>query len=87
MTADTINTTGAAERPLSLSQVGRALYGHEWQTDLARALGLSARTVRYWAQTGRVPASRWNEIAALVRLRQFTLGEIARKIHLSEMPS
>jgi hypothetical protein len=40
-----------------------APFGHEWQTPLARALGVSPRTVRRWA-AGRtpIPASAWAEL-------------------------
>ena len=31
-----------------LSRIGEALYGDRWQTQLARALGISSRTVRRW---------------------------------------
>lgn len=31
-----------------IQQVGQALYGDRWQTDMARALGVSDRTVRRW---------------------------------------
>ncbi len=32
-----------------LIEAGRALYGERWQSDLARALNVSDRTVRRWA--------------------------------------
>lgn len=31
-----------------LVNVGRLLFGERWQSDLARALGTSARMMRYW---------------------------------------
>jgi hypothetical protein len=31
-----------------LERVGKALYGDRWQTQLAKALGMSDRTVRRW---------------------------------------
>ena len=32
-----------------IAEAGRALYGERWQSELARALGVSERTVRHWA--------------------------------------
>ena len=34
--------------PAELRKIGESLYGTRWQTKLARALPVSARTVRYW---------------------------------------
>lgn len=34
--------------PSSLREIGEALYGEEWQSDLARAVGVTSRTVRRW---------------------------------------
>ena len=31
-----------------LERIGKALYGDRWQTQLAKALGMSDRTVRRW---------------------------------------
>lgn len=49
--------------PELLSRLGLALYGPEWQTPLAAALGVSDRTVRNWT-TGRTAPS-WQQVAAL----------------------
>ena len=40
--------------------VALALYGHEWQSPLARALGVTPRTVRRWA-SGESPLPGWLE--------------------------
>ena len=34
--------------PAELREIGEKLFGPRWQTPLARALPVSARTVRYW---------------------------------------
>jgi predicted transcriptional regulator len=31
-----------------LARIGTALYGRQWQSDLARDLGVNPRTVRHW---------------------------------------
>lgn len=37
--------------PVDLAQCGRALYGGRWRSALARAIGVSDRTVRRWVQS------------------------------------
>jgi len=44
----------SALNPDILADCGRALYGERWQSELARALGYSYRTMRYWL-SGRSP--------------------------------
>jgi DNA-binding transcriptional regulator YiaG len=39
--------------PKQLSQAALALYGPQWQTPLARRIGVDARTVRKWAAGDR----------------------------------
>lgn len=34
--------------PAELRTIGEKLYGKRWQTKLAKALPVSARSVRYW---------------------------------------
>lgn len=45
-----------------LQTVGEMLYGKQWQTDLARDLDVSPRTVRHWVNTGAIPPTKWNLI-------------------------
>ena len=39
--------------PDQLADVGRLLYGRQWQTPLAEALGISSRSMRYLAAGNR----------------------------------
>ncbi|MBS4052213.1 MAG: hypothetical protein KGZ69_13545 [Methylomonas sp.] len=49
--------------PDELQRLGRALFGNQWQTPLARALGRSDRTVRRWRSGTRSPsAADWRLI-------------------------
>lgn len=41
-----------------LRLVGRALFGMEWQNELARSLGVNERTVQRWAK-GEQPITPW----------------------------
>lgn len=54
--------------PELIEMCGRALFGDQWQRDLARALTVSDRSVRYWA-AGRsaIKPRIWSEIAQLLR--------------------
>lgn len=50
-----------------ISKIGSTLYGERWQGDLARALGVKDRTVRYWvAGQGAIKQGVWDEIVALL---------------------
>jgi DNA-binding transcriptional regulator YdaS (Cro superfamily) len=43
--------------PADLAGFGRLLYGPRWQTELARACGVTPRTMRHWASGARpIPA-------------------------------
>jgi DNA-binding transcriptional regulator YiaG len=60
--------------PARFTEMGRALYGEMWQSETARALGVSDRTVRRWLSNGKpVPDGVEGE---MVRL----LGERVEKI-------
>lgn len=53
-----------------LAQVGRLLFGERWQSDLARALGTSARMMRYWvAGTHSCPPDIRPRMVALLQRR------------------
>lgn len=45
-----------------LRAAGEALYGHQWQTAMARDLGVAARSVRRWV-AGSLPVPRPIELA------------------------
>ena len=46
-----------------LRQIGEALYGPQWQSDLSRAISVSDRTMRRWAAgTDEVPEGVWLDI-------------------------
>lgn len=56
--------------PDTLATCGRALYGDRWQSSLARALGISDRTLRYWlAQRSPVPAGVRDDLKRLLAER------------------
>ncbi|HHP4838305.1 TPA: transcriptional regulator [Acinetobacter baumannii] len=54
--------------PEQLRQAGEILYGNQWQSDLARALGVDARRVRDWLQERRpIPVGIKSEIILLLK--------------------
>ena len=58
-----------------------ALYGPRWQSDLARDLQVSDRTVRRWdAGANDVPEGVWDELRALLRARGLALAAVRRKL-------
>lgn len=63
-----------------LTAVGQTLYGSRWQSDMARSLGVSDRTVRRWAADGAIPAGVWSDIAGLLDRRAAALASIMPSI-------
>ena len=64
-----------------IRQAGTALYGRRWETALARDLGVSNRTVRYWL-SGRQepPAGVWPHLLRLVRARTQQTARVALEL-------
>jgi transcriptional regulator with XRE-family HTH domain len=66
-----------------LAEVGTALYGPFWHVELARALGVTRRTVHRWEQgnpkqeLGGKP--RWADVQALIRKRRRELARLLRE--------
>lgn len=61
-----------------LRKVGEALFGNQWQTDLARALGLSSpRRVRQWLAGDRsIPVGIWDDLCTLLQQRKQTIESV-----------
>ena len=64
-----------------LQEVGRALYGDIWQSELARDLGCNDRTVRKWnAGDAPIPEYLRKEVAKICRRRGNRLIEMAEQL-------
>ncbi len=64
-----------------LIRAGEALYGPRWQTELARDLGVSDRTMRRWASGAYdLPPSVYADLSRIAQARASALADIARKI-------
>lgn len=54
-----------------IRELGTALYGAQWQSPMAKALGINLRTVQRWAAgQNRSPDAVLIELAALLRAKQ-----------------
>ncbi len=64
-----------------LVEAGEALYGPRWQTDLARDLGVSDRTMRRWvADTSAVPVGLYVDLLRLTQARAAVLDALAPRL-------
>lgn len=64
-----------------LVECGEALYGPRWQSELARELSVSDRTVRRWvAGTSDVPSGLYVDLLRLTQERAAMLDAIAPRL-------
>lgn len=64
-----------------LVEAGEALYGARWQSDIARDLGVSDRTVRRWvAGTSEVPSGLYLDLLRLTQERAGVLEALADRL-------
>jgi hypothetical protein len=64
------------ERGAALREWGKALYGSDWQTDMARGLGVSSRSVRYWLAGRPLPADMPERVLVLIDKREQELRKL-----------
>lgn len=64
-----------------LETIGKRLYGVNWQSAMARDLGISRRTVERW-RFGMFSISneRWLEIVDLIRRKRADLAALEREV-------
>lgn len=71
-----LNRIGEQDPVVPLAEVGRALYGAQWQSALSRALGVADRTVRRWAAD---PANVHDDVRVdLIPLIDARIEELSR---------
>lgn len=64
-----------------LVDCGEALYGPQWQSALARDLGISDRTMRRWvAGTSEPPAGLYADLLRLTQERAAQLDSLAPRL-------
>lgn len=62
-----------------LEEIGSALYGRSWQSDLARLLDVSGRTMRRWAAGETKPPDQiWSDLDEWIVHRIRHLQEIRK---------
>lgn len=55
-------------RATDLAELGEALFGPRWQSQLAREFGVTGRTVRRWLVAGDVPSDSVPVVRDVLRL-------------------
>lgn len=64
-----------------LKDTGEALYGPRWQSDLARDLDVSDRTMRRWAAgAGNLPPGVAMDLLRLCQSRAAQLGDLCDRL-------
>ena len=64
-----------------LREAGEVLFGPRWQSEMARALDVSDRTVRRWDKGSySVPPGAWANIRALLKSRGLAMAVVRRKL-------
>jgi hypothetical protein len=77
----TNNFTEAPVANVLLAEIGNVLYGPRWQTDLARDLGISDRTMRRWAaNVADVPPGAWRDFHHRLESRNAELERMKHRI-------
>lgn len=67
--------------PAELAEIGTALFGQRWQTELADAIGVNARTVRRWAVGDtQMDSTMAESIVRVCRERAARLRELAKDL-------
>ena len=70
-----------------LHDVGEALYGSRWQSDAARDLGVSIRSVQRWAVDARgVPSGVWRELLRITQERATALDALVDRLKIEGAP-
>ncbi len=68
-----------------LTECGEALYGTQWQSAIARDLGVSDRTVRRWvAATSSIPSGVHADLSQLVKERLSRLEALVGRLQEAE---
>ncbi len=61
------------------TQCGEAMWGDQWQTAMAEALGVSDRTVRRWVSGERIKPGVWVDIMRIMQDRSLLLDDLANE--------
>lgn len=86
MKPDMESTNENENRRGLLISAGQLLFGERWQTELARALGLSdGRRIRQWLSGDRpIPVGIWDDLRELLEDRSSKMELIVKQIQASK---
>lgn len=86
MKPDMKSTNENDDRRALLISAGQLLFGERWQTELARALGLSdGRRIRQWLSGDRpIPVGIWDDLRELLEDRSSKMELIVKQIQASK---
>lgn len=86
MKPDMKSTNENENRRGLLISAGQLLFGERWQTELARALGLSdGRRIRQWLSGDRpIPVGIWDDLRELLEDRSSKMELIVKQIQASK---
>ena len=64
-----------------LKTVGVSLYGERWQSDIAKDLGVSDRTVRRWiSEPGKMPKSVYVDLSMILKNRIYKIKSVQKNL-------
>lgn len=70
-----------------LAETGEALYGPRWQSDLARDLDISIRTMQRWAaDSASMPVGVYVDLLRLTQERAALLDDLAERLKAMSGP-
>ena len=67
-----------------LIKTGEAAFGANWQTDLAKRLDISARSVRYWLSDERQMPNLNNELVVLLNERKAKIDSVINELKINQ---
>lgn len=67
-----------------LIKTGEAAFGANWQTDLAKRLDVSARSVRYWLSGERQMPNLNNELVVLLNERKAKIDSVINELKINQ---
>lgn len=70
-----------------IQEVGEALYGPRWQSDLARDLDVTDRTMRRWVADGGVPPGAYLDCLRLLVERAAEIDHLVEHVRRAATPN
>lgn len=71
----------------TLSQIGQAMFGPNWQAPLSEAIKVSDRSIRKWLAGDPIPEGVWTDVHAVCLKRAEDLLSLAQALRGPDFPS